>query len=431
MDNTPKDPIQPTTPESTHADNNPPMSQAHNPLGPEYTPPQPMTPNPTTQPNTVEHTDSPVQTPPPSPHPDKKPKILFIVVGLILLIGLVVAIWFVMANRKAPTPENVTPDTSQDQPAPVDTTSVQSGVSQWLLDMQTTPGTFNQIEDCAGSADSCQMQNPIQDILAMWATYQYSQSNNDTETMSQIQENMSNLTLTPQPWACRSLYQLSQTDMFSEADIASMQSYCQAQGNAPTQAFTQEEILAQMQNIVTNESTSSAGIYQTEDVSGMFTEAAVQASDNAVNGVWNGAGNEAALSSFGQALTLYQSDDNMTASSASLLGVAALDMYYLTETVAYLDFAEFIFNNYVPQSCSSLEECANMIYLAQGLYDATGGTQYQELENILAHSVITQSFDGPGGVPILGMNAFYNGDASQTMYPTRQNALLLGTFAQN
>ena len=163
----------------------------------------------------------------------------------------------------------------------------------------------------------------------------------------------------------------------------------------------------------------------------MFVEASIQASDNAVNGVWNGAGNEAALSSFGEALTLYQADPDMTAGSASLLAVAAIDMYHLTETVAYLDFAEFLFNNYVPQSCTSLEECANMIYLARELYSATGGIQYQELGNIMSQSVITSAFDGPGGTPTLGMNAFYTDDATTSTYPTRQNALLLGTFAQN
>lgn len=411
MDNNNNTPTTPTPPVEPVA-----------PSAPPTIPPVENTPSSNLNSSPIQHDSS---TPPKKRSP--LPIILALVILLIVVIG---GVWWFMSRQEPAPVAPPAPEESQETITPTDTSLVQTGVAAWLAGMQTTPGIFNQMETCEGP-ESCLMQNPIQDIISMWAWYQAAAAQNDTEAITQIQQNMSQLTLTPQPWACRSLYSLGMTNNFTPEAVQSMQAYCQAQGSAPTEAYTQDEILTQMQNIINNESSSSASIFQTQNVPEMFTQAAVQASDNAVNGLWNGTGNEAALSSFGQALTLYQADTEMMGENSPLLGIAALDMYFLTETAAYLDFSEFLFNNYVPQSCNSLAQCANMIYFAQALYSATGSDQYMQLENVLAHSVITSSFDGTGGKAALGKNAFYTGDGTTTIYPTRENALLLGTFAQN
>lgn len=117
----------------------------------------------------------------------------------------------------------------------------------------------------------------------------------------------------------------------------------------------------------------------------------------------------------------------------ALLGVAALDMYNVTQNKQYLDFASFLYEkNIANQTCKQMDQCATMLYFTDILNKQTPDQKKVNKIKQTIKDLYKQKFDYEGADGYqLGVGAFYDLNmklTKNTSYGLTANALMVSVL---
>lgn len=116
------------------------------------------------------------------------------------------------------------------------------------------------------------------------------------------------------------------------------------------------------------------------------------------------------------------------------LGIAALDLYKVTNDAFYLRQAEVIANLTNAYPCGNLDRCAPRIYFLHQLGKSSGDQTYVRKRNELLTPLIMNSYDSDGLAGYkFGYNAFYGDDTSlneRYQYWLDANALMVSVLVE-
>jgi len=347
-----------------------------------------------------------------------------ILAALLLAVLLIFAgvAWVVFSNRGQveEVVEEVVEEETTQIPT-VDTTQVESGLLDWVRSMNVNGAFYNQREECTDES-TCRKLTPQEDVVSLWAEH-------NAAPNASLAASLQALTDTTEG-SCEFLFDLANSGELSESTVENLKNACSAREVVTADAITQNEVLQNIQEIMTRDATQSAEIFQNTDVS-EFLPLVNRASDNAIIATWNNKGPDNSYTPFNQALTLYLQDESLVSDSAPQLSLASLNLYNLTQQPIFLEFAEFLYNKHLILECQSLTLCADYMYLTARLRGTTEGEQYTQYYNILTQSILDSAYDGENYATKFNKNAFYTTENNITHYPTRENSLLLGTFSKN
>jgi hypothetical protein len=135
---------------------------------------------------------------------------------------------------------------------------------------------------------------------------------------------------------------------------------------------------------------------------------------------------------FNQALIAFAKLNYSYDAHTPLLGVAALDLYKATNDKLYLTFANFIYNTYGKQKCSSPMQCANMIYFLRQLNAVAAKPQYITDINQAKQQMINIGFDYPGYPAVKsGTGEFFtDSEANHTVINVSDNGFIAGLLTE-
>jgi hypothetical protein len=137
---------------------------------------------------------------------------------------------------------------------------------------------------------------------------------------------------------------------------------------------------------------------------------------------------------FNNGVRSYVKDGLTENDDPALLGVAALDLYKVTPNKQYLDFATFLYNQYmVTQTCQKIDKCANMVYFIDLLNKQIPDQQKTDRIKQIIENLYQTKFDYEGADGYqFGVGAFYDlkmNAVKNTLYGLMPNALIAGVLS--
>lgn len=132
---------------------------------------------------------------------------------------------------------------------------------------------------------------------------------------------------------------------------------------------------------------------------------------------------------FLRALYTYGSEKQMYEENSGVLGIAAFDLFIITQNKKYLEIAKQIINDRTTRRCSFLFPCIIDYMLAKSLYLYTDDQKYNDMKENYLSEIINNFMDKEKFTKTSDFNGLYNQTTDSLIYPTRENALFLGVYA--
>ncbi|HLL60709.1 MAG TPA: hypothetical protein VK338_03250, partial [Candidatus Nitrosocosmicus sp.] len=281
-------------------------------------------------------------------------------------------------------------------------------------------------------------------LATTWARYTYYKQTNDPQDLTIIRKDLETLT-NPQIteviqndfWNCKLMYDMYQSNIFNTTEKERIKQICLKSSNFPLDEMNvddpnkvvPESNQANIDKVMRNQVIS----YDESKTNGEFSVYATAASDKAIKYLWhkNNLDLKAAQIYFNKALALYSNKKTEIGDQSSLLGIAAIDLYKVTNDNKYISLAHYMYKNTSQTMCTTSNGCVGVLFLSHDLNNLIKDVKYQNFAAQSRGYLIDNRFDHlPYAGYVSGKGAFYFQNNTTYTYSVRNNALLVGTLSQ-
>ncbi|HUS60170.1 MAG TPA: hypothetical protein VMX76_02190 [Nevskiaceae bacterium] len=252
-------------------------------------------------------------------------------------------------------------------------------------------------------------------------------------------------------WNCKLMYQMWQSDLLSDWQKEKVEKICWYGVYPPGEP--KEVATPDLKIVIDDRPKLLKNPPRLSAFGGGIVEKAAFSADFSARYLWRKDEKELekAIGFFNQAVSLYAQETSSDYLSGKwVLGIAALDLYRVTEETKYLDFAIALLEKEAleeiciigdpsPTYCQeSLSERATANLFLRQLFETTGKARYKNLASELTKKTIETAFDAQG------YEGFFVGDGSFNSFgrgasiekvnvykPIRDNGLIVGILSEN
>lgn len=290
-------------------------------------------------------------------------------------------------------------------------------------------------------------------LYAVWARFKSFESNNDPVALAILQKDLaiysdskSISAIQPQLWSFRLMYEIWKSPLLGPEQKEKVKTIFYRIQHNPEVIKPVEDIVKKKGTIAEiNIPLFQKGLYNTDEgmvYAKLNTYAAYSseylyiylfAKDSALNNPDQFLYTARGL--FNNAVRSYLKYGLANDDDPALLGVAALDMYNVTQNKQYLDFASFLYEkNIANQTCKQMDQCATMLYFADILNKQIPDQKKANKIKQTIKDLYKQKFDYEGADGYqLGVEAFYDLNMElkkNTSYGLMANALMVSVLSE-
>lgn len=306
-------------------------------------------------------------------------------------------------------------------------------VFSWLDSMKNNTGVYYYGYSCDLQKTNCKYFPTDNRVGAqvIWARFQQYKKTRDANDLASLTNDLATYTdvnrvptIQNEFWNCKLMSDLIQDTTLSTQIRDSAKQICARGGYYPLD-------YDQINTIISSGSFKEPNIQDLLQGKGLpsglttdikrFTDHAVYSSDFSTKYMLNRQEKDLQIAKlyFTKALYEYGQNEQELSDKYALLGIASLDLYKATKNQQYLDEAIKIGISQQGKSCSTLTGCMAWIWLSRDLFVYTKNPVNQSVELDTAKIIYKKGFDKTKGV-------FVNIESVIYVYPTRDNALLIG-----
>lgn len=379
-------------------------------------------------------------------------KILFaIVVTILISLGIIAVYLFYFKPKNIS--QQTTPQVKVIQEFDFSTRlSIAKLALNWIDTQKDTKGIYSLGCACV-DADCNQCQNLPNSWREMpfmiWGRVKYYEQTKDQEALNKILEDFNTLStkiLQLNRWNCKLMYDIWQNSGISQEIKNKALALCEKGGYEGSQEDSIEDqniedlISETIKNIVNKQSINIDKRYDKKILEENFYRNASCTSENAIISNWNELIKDdkirlgikkSGLTLFRNALFGYSLKEVPSVYDNSILGVASLDYYKITNQKDYLDFALYLYEKNKTISMDKIfsYDYAYDAFFTRELKNLITKEEYDENYKKIVFNIINNGFDYKGyNAEFKNKGAFHN---SYKTYLTKENGLIVGLILDN
>lgn len=316
-------------------------------------------------------------------------------------------------------------------------------VFRWLTNLKNEnpnkiyPGNLH----CEAGTCSQGTPNNASVFTSVWSRFQRYKLTKNVEDLAVIKRDLNTFSdiarerpIQNSFWGCRLIYELHQSTLPEINPLKNtLQTLCQNIVNVSDSALDIERILDNNQVIEADLDAMLAGrgIASTQlPAKDYYVAYAGLASEFVSRNLWLGDAKDLTRAKlyFAKAAGGFNlKDKRQKVDNFPALGVAALDLYGVTNNSKYLDFATVLIREKQQNGCESLLDCALTAFFAQEYSQVSQNSDYQSLRDRMLAAAVANGYDDKGYPAVVNsLGAFHLFNTTTVIYPTHENFLLTG-----